>query len=169
MSKNIIKPLDDDEAFANFEIVSKEEPVSKRKYMEPVSKRKYMQPVSKPKYIGQGYYEGDDLTKNKAESEGTGTDFPSNDMNGDDAAETKLMEKVIKWLFWKFILPVATISFILVLVSSSRVTTSNAGSILGVSSFLWTGLCLFVSAANDLSGDKRRTPKSIARKMKGKK
>ena len=86
MSKNIIKPLDDDEAFANFEIVSKEEPVSKRKY------------------IGQDYYEGDDLTKNKAESEGTGTDFPSNDMNGDDAAETKLMEKVIKWLFWKFIL-----------------------------------------------------------------
>ena len=51
MSKNIIKPLDDDEAFANFEIVSKEELVSKRKY------------------IGQGYYEGDDLTKNKAEPE----------------------------------------------------------------------------------------------------
>ena len=152
MSKNIIKPLDDDEAFANFEIVSKEEPVSKRKYMEPVSKRKY---------IGQDYYEGDDLTKNKAESEGTGTDFPSNDMNGDDAAETKLMEKVIKWLFWKFILPVATISIILVLVSSSgkSLNTSNAGGILMVSSFLWIGLCLFVSVSNDLSGDKRRTPK----------
>ena len=160
--KNIIKPLDDDEAFANFEIVSKEEPVSKRKYMEPVSKRKY---------IGQGYYEGDDLTKNKAEPEGTGTDFPSNDMDGDDDAETKLMEKVIKWLFVNFILPVATISLIIFFYLSYNgyVEAKYPSFILIVSSILWIGLCFFVSMFNGLFGDKRRTPKSIARKMKGKK
>jgi hypothetical protein len=153
MSKNIIKPLDDDEAFANFEIVSKEEPVSKRKY------------------IGQGYYEGDDLTKNKAEPEGTGTDFPSNDMDGDDDAETKLMEKVIKWLFVNFILPVATISLIIFFYLSYNgyVEAKYPSFILIVSSILWIGLCFFVSMFNGLFGDKRRTPKSIARKMKGKK